>query len=415
MPAICRTQGELLLEGWTASELLPEGWMASEDLKNKVSSFKYYLNDIKTLAKLKKHAVFPPMVENLTKDNSVSLQFSTGAYIKAVSPLVKFYKDGVGKGHISKVDVDGLDVSVSSVVTNTDAKGQITGYVIELSVEGKKVKLTPFDTTTLLLVQGGKMQEEYTKRALLPYIKVMIEKHASKLDEINIQFQQLGTVANTKNRNKPGPKSKTVIPVHIESDSESDTELDTSQTIPQGDQQLSDSVLILSTLHPPEYCSTPPSSPRRLALEVLPAGGMEDQDGNKLALEVLPAGGMDGQDGEMPARGLAIESLPAGGMDGQDVKLPAIGLDEASLTSTRMEANKNDKQTAPCAQPPAVYATNLNLRRSLPEHVIGKALSQYYNSRHILTTPTVVLPSPIDQIWTDFEEKKFRRKELFFG
>ena len=28
---------------------------------------------------------------------------------------------------------------------------------------------------------------------------------------------------------------------------------------------------------------------------------------------------------------------------------------------------------------------------------------------------TVVLPSPIDQIWTDFEEKKFRRKVLFFG
>ena len=28
---------------------------------------------------------------------------------------------------------------------------------------------------------------------------------------------------------------------------------------------------------------------------------------------------------------------------------------------------------------------------------------------------TVVSPSPIDQIWTDFEEKKFQRKELFFG
>ena len=352
MPAICRNQGELL----------PEGWIASEDLQNKVSSFKYYLNDMKTLAKLKKHAVLPPMVENMTRDNSVSLQFSTGAYIKAVSPLVKFYKEGVGKGHIKKVEVDGLDVSVTSVVTNADAKGKITGYVIELSVEGMKVKLTPFDTTTLLLVQGGKMQEEYSKRALLPYLQNMIEENAAKIQEINVQFQQLGTMANSKNKNKVGPKSKTVIPVHIESDCESDTELDTSQTIPQGDQQLSDSVLILSTLHPPEYCSTPPSSPRRLALEVLPAGGM------------------DGQDGEMTAMGLEIELLPARGMDGQDDRLPTIGLEEASLTSTRMEANKSDKQTTPCAQPPTVYATNLNLRRSLPEHVIGKALSQYYNS-----------------------------------
>ena len=101
------------------------------------------------------------------------------------------------------------------------------------------------------------MQEEYTRRALLPYLKDMIEEHASKINEINVQFQQLGTVGNTKNRNKAAPKSKTVIPVHVESDIESDTEIDTSQTMPQGDLQLNDSVLILSTLHPPEYCSTP--------------------------------------------------------------------------------------------------------------------------------------------------------------
>ena len=30
-----------------------------------------------------------------------------------------------------------------------------------------------------------------------------------------------------------------------------------------------------------------------------------------------------------------------------------------------------------------------------------------------ITIGTVVSPSPIDQIWTDFEEKKFRRKVLF--
>ena len=27
---------------------------------------------------------------------------------------------------------------------------------------------------------------------------------------------------------------------------------------------------------------------------------------------------------------------------------------------------------------------------------------------------TVVLPNPINQIWTNFKEKKFRRKALFF-
>ena len=117
--------------------------MASEDLQNKVSFFKYYLNDMKTLAKLKKHSVLPPMVENMTKDNSVSLQFSTGAYIKTVSTLVKFYKEGVGKGHTKKVDVDGLDVSVTSVVTNTDENGKITGYVIELQRRGEEGEAHP--------------------------------------------------------------------------------------------------------------------------------------------------------------------------------------------------------------------------------------------------------------------------------
>ena len=88
MPAICRIQGGVLPEGWKASEVLPEGWKASEDLQHKVSAFKYYLNDMKTSAKLKKQAVLAPMVNNLTNDNSVSLQFSTCAYIKAVVPLV---------------------------------------------------------------------------------------------------------------------------------------------------------------------------------------------------------------------------------------------------------------------------------------------------------------------------------------
>ena len=54
-----------------------------------------------------------------------------------------------------------------------------------------------------------------------------------------------------------------------------------------------------------------------------------------------------------------------------------------------MEDHIKDKQTVPCAQPPAVYATNLDLRRSLPENVISTALSQYYNSEHIMTTPHI--------------------------
>ena len=83
MPWICRKQGEVLPEGWKAIEVLTngwktrqdlhEGWKASQDLQQQVSSFKHYLNDMKTLAKLTKQAVLSPMVNNMTNDNSVSL------------------------------------------------------------------------------------------------------------------------------------------------------------------------------------------------------------------------------------------------------------------------------------------------------------------------------------------------------
>ena len=43
------------------------------------------------------------------------------------------------------------------------------------------------------------------------------------------------------------------------------------------------------------------------------------------------------------------------------------------------------------------------------------SIAQYSNAMSCWCRSTVVSPNPIDQIWTDFEEKKFRRKALFFG
>ena len=261
----------------TQGQLLPPGWKVSDEIKNEVSAFKYHLNDMATLAKLKKQAVPTPMKQLETLDNSVTLQFSTGAYITAVSPLIKFYKRCVGRRPIQKKDVDGLEVIVTSVTTTTDAGGKITGYLAELQVDGQKVMLTAFDTTVKVRVQGRDKQEEYTRRALLPYLENEIKKHASKIEEINQQVLRIGNSAG-KSRNTA--KNMNVIPVEKDSDNDSETEneIEPDETIPQDDLQLNDSILILSTLHPPDYCGTPPAPPLMLGLEKLPARRLELPD-----------------------------------------------------------------------------------------------------------------------------------------
>ena len=53
-------------------------------------------------------------------DNSQSLQFSTGAYMEAVSPLLSFWKDLHVDEPISEDDTDGMKVKVTTVETATD-------------------------------------------------------------------------------------------------------------------------------------------------------------------------------------------------------------------------------------------------------------------------------------------------------
>ena len=156
-------------------EKLPPGWKVSETVKKQVGTFKYYLNDKSILKKLKNHAIDTHVEELPVKDKTRSFQFSTGAYILAVGPLIKFWKKCEGN-FIEKTDTDGLSVLVKQVATQTDAGGRITGYIVRLEVEGENVTITPYDTTVYLRVQGGIQQKEYTERALIPYLKAEINK-----------------------------------------------------------------------------------------------------------------------------------------------------------------------------------------------------------------------------------------------
>ena len=73
-----------------------------------------------------------------------------------------------------------------------------------------------------------------------------------------------------------------------------DNDTEVGQVILQGDQQLSDSILVLSTIHPPTLLGTPRFS-HSLAIEEQPATGMEDEVTSYLLAWEPSAPGMDGE------------------------------------------------------------------------------------------------------------------------
>ena len=99
-------------------ELLPPGWKVSQAIQKKVGG--YYLNTVETLRKLKEHADRTAHLEQETKnDNSLSLRFSTGAYIETVVPLLKYWKKEEGAGLLEHEDTDAMDVKVKTVLKMT--------------------------------------------------------------------------------------------------------------------------------------------------------------------------------------------------------------------------------------------------------------------------------------------------------
>ena len=127
---------------------------------------RYFLNDATTIKKLKAGA---DRVNLKVTDNSGSktILFSTGAYTSVVLPLVSMWREL--QGHpIDPEDVNGMDISVVQVEIERDLAGIILNYLVELRVQGIKVKVTCYDTTLSMFVQSGKMLEDYCARVLLP-------------------------------------------------------------------------------------------------------------------------------------------------------------------------------------------------------------------------------------------------------
>ena len=228
------------------NELLPPGWMVSQKIQKKGSG--YYLNTLETLRKLKEHAQRPKPLEQETKrDDSMSLRFSTGAYMEAVVPLLKYWKDEEGALLIPE-DTDGIKVEVKTVETTVENGGKTVQTIVKLDVHGEKVTITCYDTTVSMRIQGQKWMEQFYKRALLPYLQHEIRKHATRIEEINQHFQQLGSNGSNINKRK-NTKSKTSKMISEQQIDESDTESELDESIISvGSEKQEDDVLEIEDL-----------------------------------------------------------------------------------------------------------------------------------------------------------------------
>ena len=93
-----------------------------------------------------------------------------------------------GPPHLPE-DVDSLNITIVQIKIERDLKGTIVHYLIELKVQGIKVKVTCFNITLSMFVQSGKMLEDYCARVALPCLSAEIRVLGRIIEEKNAQVR----------------------------------------------------------------------------------------------------------------------------------------------------------------------------------------------------------------------------------
>ena len=168
---------------------------------NPKGKMNYILNSKKTAAKIKQGVGKPTMhVEH--NNGSKTINFSTGAYINIVLPLVKAWLELEGNPILAD-QVDGMDITVSKFEIKTDQKNTKVHYAVKLLVDGLWVTVTCYDTTLTMLVQAGPVLEPYCSRVLIPYLEREVKSKERQIKETNAQAAaQDEPKATTRNQHK---------------------------------------------------------------------------------------------------------------------------------------------------------------------------------------------------------------------
>ena len=214
----------------------------------------HYLSVEKIQDKIKKHAAYEPYKSEIHPGGTcITVQCSTGCYYAVCAPLVREWLGMVGLA-ASRLDDQSPLLQVKSVDEQLDQRGFVQSYLVKLLVEGEDVTLHFYNTTHSVNLQGKKMLSIFWKNVFLPFMESDSNRQALRINAINEQMTQgrrgeKRTMNPASNKTKYTPKSKkTQVEAELE---EAEWDDDMEEVIPQGDQQLGDSILLLSTLHPP--------------------------------------------------------------------------------------------------------------------------------------------------------------------
>ena len=345
----------MTLQAKKSGEYLPAGWSVKHELdqnckwaEGKAQVLPYYLSPGKIEASIRANSGLSTPFNSVPSSTGecVVIQFSTGCYYTVCVNLVREWLVMVGK---TTTWMDGqTSLKVEGVWVQEDQAGAAQTYLVKLLVEGVTLSIHFYNTKHKVNVQGKeKVLGKFMEEVFTPFLEKESDRCALEIKMIN-EMMILGkrgekrTYDSTASKTSFTPKYKKVIPLEagtvtdsdseIEVDSDSDTNSEGAGDIPQSDQQLSESVLLHSTLHPIEYLGTPPCSPRRLEIE------------------------------EKSARGMDSEAVNESG-DG--------------LEGDRISARKMDMDTQ-------LFMNSLS--KSLPKGVLGGMLNQYYAIQESVTT-----------------------------
>ena len=250
--------GVELPPGWKMKEQLElcYQWVESEGENN---TLPHYLNAGKIMKKMKDDAICPPYKSVLQLHGGSftgTIKFSTGMYYAVLVPLVWDWLGMVGKS-ATREEYHGVLLKVEAVTAQQDKAGAAERYKVNLLVENELVVVHFYNTTHKILVQGKMMAKTFSEKVLNPFFDSESRRRARNITSINDQMGntlrgEKRTRDQTRTKETPQPKkmaSNKIDPdVEIE-ECEKDAEF--RQLIPQGDLQLSDSILVLSTIHPP--------------------------------------------------------------------------------------------------------------------------------------------------------------------
>ena len=293
----------MALQAKGSGELLPAGWKIKQELERsckwaqgKAQVLPYYLSPGKIEATIRTNSgLFKPFDSVPSASGEcVVIQFSTGCYYTVCVNLVREWLGMIGE---ATTWMDGqTSLKVEGVWVQEDKAGAAQTYQVKLVVEGAALKIHFYNTKHKVNIQGNsKTLRKFIDEVFNPFLERESRRLASEIRNINdlMILEKRGTKRTmdpTTSKTNQTPRYKKIITAEtdLETDLDNEMELDEGRSkndqvevqsdledIPQSDQQLSESMLLHSTLHPIEYIGTPPSSPRRLEEEKQPATGME--------------------------------------------------------------------------------------------------------------------------------------------